>query len=389
MNVIDLLIVVLVIIEVVRGFEIGLFRQFCSLAGFWGGLLVGGLVAPLVLTSVQTAGAKLWLLLLIVFGSGLALGALGEWAGLVLANLAHRLRLGTLDRWLGGALGGVMVVVFVWLGSAMLANTPSDLSQLISRSRIVRALDSAFPPAPPYLAKIQRLLTPNGFPQVFVGLEPVPSAPANPASSADVDRALKAAGESVVKLESPGCNGVIDGSGFVAADGIVVTNAHVVAGIQRPVVVDRAGRHIAETIYFDPDMDLAVLRTKGLAGAPLGISSESVPRGTAAVVLGYPGGGPLTGVPAAVLAERIATGRNIYDRGFVTRTIYELQADVRQGNSGGPLVTPDGVVIGVIFAKAQNNSNIGYSLVSGEVLTKVRQAQANSQPVSTGPCLSH
>lgn len=387
MNYIDLAIIALVLLEIGRGFDIGLFRQSFSMAGFWGGLVAGGMLAPLALANVSDSGWKLWLALALVFGSGLILGSAGEMVGLKLAQLAHRLRLGVADRVLGGVLGAVMVLVFVWLGSAMLANTPSGFSQAISQSRIVRWLDGRMPPAPPYLSRIQRLLTPNGFPQVFIGLEPEPAEPANPASSADVAKAIQTTGPSVVKIESAACGGVIDGSGFVAGANTVATNAHVVAGVRAPFVVDRGGRHPATVVYFNPDLDLAVLKTSGLVGQPLPILPTDVRRGTAAVAMGYPGGGPLTGVPAAILAHRLATGRNIYGQGIVTRSIYEMQSDIRQGNSGGPVVTPEGTVIGVVFAKSQNNQGIGYALTSSEVLPEIRQAEASSQPVGTGACV--
>jgi S1-C subfamily serine protease len=120
---------------------------------------------------------------------------------------------------------------------------------------------------------------------------------------------------------------------------------------------------------------------------PLSLATTDQPRGTIGAALGYPGGGDLTVSPAAILAQRTAVGRNIYDAGLVRRDIYELQAVVRPGNSGGPLVAPDGTVIGVIFATSTSNGNIGYALTATEIIPDLGQART-ADPVSTGACLA-
>jgi len=153
-------------------------------------------------------------------------------------------------------------------------------------------------------------------------------------------------------------------------------------------VVDARGSHRATVVLFDPNLDFAVLRTSGtLAATPLALDPANEPRGTVGAVLGYPGGGDFTVSPAAVLQRQTAVGRNIYDAGLVHRDIYVLQAVVRPGNSGGPLVSPTGQVVGVVFAMSTTNANIGYALTSAEVIAEVNQA-ANSGAVTTGACVS-
>jgi S1-C subfamily serine protease len=140
-------------------------------------------------------------------------------------------------------------------------------------------------------------------------------------------------------------------------------------------------------VLLDPNMDFAVLRVSGLSASPLRVASTNQARGTVGAVLGYPGGGAFTVSPAAVLDRRIAIGRNIYDSGLIHRDIYVLQSVVRPGNSGGPVVTPDGTVIGVVFATSTVNGNIGYALTSAEVQHDLSLA-ATAGAVPTGACVS-
>jgi S1-C subfamily serine protease len=191
-----------------------------------------------------------------------------------------------------------------------------------------------------------------------------------------------------VKIEGVGCGQIQEGSGFVVAANLVVTNAHVVAGIQSPRVIDHAGSHRSVPIFFDPSFDLSVLRTTGLTDPPLHVLDSNVGRGTQGAVLGYPGGGPFDVEPAGVMAEFTATGRDIYGQGLTSRPVYELQAVVRPGNSGGPLVEPNGTVVGVVFSRSASDPNIGYALASHDVNTRVQQAEATNSPSGTGSCAS-
>jgi S1-C subfamily serine protease len=179
---------------------------------------------------------------------------------------------------------------------------------------------------------------------------------------------------------------MVFGSGFVVGKGLVATNAHVVAGINSPQVVDRNGTHAATTIWFDPDLDFAVLRTSNLAGSKLPLKTTIASRGEAAGVLGYPGGGGFKAGQAAILDEFTAIGRNIYNEGRTTRDVYSVQAMVVPGNSGGPLVDAHGYVIGVIFATSTSYSNVGYALTLRQVVAELNQAQQRSGAVSTGSC---
>ena len=154
------------------------------------------------------------------------------------------------------------------------------------------------------------------------------------------------------------------------------------------MVIDQGGSHVAVPVLYDPTLDVAVLRVAGLSEKQLNLDPKSVSRGTVGAVLGYPGGGPLTHGPAGVMAAFDATGLDIYGNAESTRSIYEIDAVVRPGNSGGPLVEPDGEVIGVVFARSTVNNKVGYALASPAVLQRVESVRSDAGRVSTEGCLS-
>jgi S1-C subfamily serine protease len=162
----------------------------------------------------------------------------------------------------------------------------------------------------------------------------------------------------------------------------------VVAGIGQPLVEVGTTIKSTEVVLFDPGFDLAVLRVSGLSAPPLTLDPGTVGRGAQAAVLGYPGGGPFTVDAAGVMALFEAQGRDIYGEGLNLRNVYEIDALVRPGNSGGPLVLPDGKVAGVVFSRSTTDQNVGYALASPAVLTRVDEAAKVTNPVGTGPCTS-
>jgi S1-C subfamily serine protease len=277
----------------------------------------------------------------------------------------------------------------IWLIAILLTAGPTkDVSRAINRSVIVRGLVQHLPPAPSVFSRVQQFISVTPFPRVFEGIEPVPAGPIDVPGNAVVQAAVARAGQSTVRVVGVGCGGIQTGSGFVADTGLVVTNAHVVAGISgsQLQVEDSRGAHRATPVLFDPALDVAVLRTTGLAGTALPLADGEAPRGQGGAVLGYPGGGRFNAVPGAVLRKFSAIGRDIYGSALTRRDVYQLQATIRQGNSGGPFVRQDGTVLGVVFAASTTEANVGYALTSKEVLPKVRQAHSSTNAVSTGPC---
>lgn len=387
MNYIDAIILLVLGISLLRGFELGFVRQLFSTIGFFAGLGLGILIEPFTVKLVDTQSAKSIVALLTTLGGAFLVLGVGESIGIILKRKLTIKRINTADNILGCGIALVSVLVAVWLSAAIAQSTPlPGLQEDLERSRIVTALNERGPAAPSIIAGIGKLIDPNGFPKVFSGREPVPASNVPLPELGELEAVVKATAASVVKIQGQGCGGIVDGSGFVIADGVVVTNAHVVAGIKKPYIVDSEGTRVATTIGFNPNLDVAILRTTKLAGKPLQLNTSKAAVGTPAAVLGYPGGGSFSAKPAAILNSFTATGRNIYDRGDVRREIYEVKAEIKPGNSGGPVIDKNGAVIGVIFAESTAYENVGYALTAASVSKDIDQARSRNQAVSTGSC---
>jgi S1-C subfamily serine protease len=353
---IDLLIILLAISALYRGKDIGFVRQLFSTIGFFAGLFLGAWAEPYTVRYAHTPASRALVTLLTTLGLALILLALGEYAGVRLKSRVLLKKINSYDNGLGALLGIVSLLFSIWLSAAIVNALPyPGLQQEVHSSKIITALDSHFPSAPTVIGDIGRLIDPNGFPQVFIGSEPI-------------------------------CGGIVEGSGFVVGTDLIATNAHVVAGIKHPFVQDANGTHSATVIWFDSNLDFAVLRVSNLSGDSLVISNAHNDPGTPAAVLGYPGGGPFTASAAAILDQFTASGRNIYGKGNTNRDVYEIQANVIPGNSGGPLVATDGSVIGVVFAESTTYQHVGYALTTSQITTEINQAAAENQAVSTGKC---
>lgn len=388
MDWLDGIILITLLAAIVRGIEMGLVRQLFSVCGFFGGLFLGATIEAHTIQSMTTTTSRTIWSLVITLGVGLI--------GLILAELvANRLksrialtRIDTLDSSAGSVLAGIGILISAWLGASIFTNTPfPQVQQQIRDSAIISSLDRIMPPAPNVIAKVGHLITPNGFPQVFTGAEPEPTKrEVQTPDLGELTAGVNKAKASVVKIEGEGCGGIVEGSGFVADNGIVVTNAHVVAGVAKPQVIDKNGTHKTTVIWFNPDLDLAVLRSLNLAGKPLNLTDTTLPSGTKGAVLGYPGGGDFHVDPAAIIDAFTATGRNIYNHNTATRQIYSMKADVISGNSGGPLIDKNGTVIGIVFAHSVAYQHIGYALTMPQVIDQLDQAKQNIEPVGTGTC---
>ena len=386
MTVVDLIVLGLVLASVAHGLRAGAAVQVASFAGFWGGLAIGAALAPKVSSLATGTPARIVLALVTLFGAVSILSAVFRFGAVKLLSSARSKRLIQIDSVLGSVIGGIATLIATWLVASMLSNVPlPNLTSQLQRSAILRGMDRVMPPAPSIFSRIQRVLDPAGFPNVFAQFEPPAASPLPPPSDPAIRAAAARAHPSTVKILDTACGELVEGSGFVVAQDEVVTNAHVVAGSSSQAVEDSNGSsHHAFAVAFDPKLDIAVLRVSGLRAPRLPVTSSVVGRGTNGAVLGYPGDGPFTVTAAVVLREESAVGRDIYGSGLTARDVYELQADVREGNSGGPLVDTRGVVIGVVFARSARTSGVGYALTTPPVVQRIDQA--GSAPVSTGPC---
>jgi S1-C subfamily serine protease len=388
MNLLDVVIIVVVLGALVWGSATGVVVQVGGFLGLLLGLYLGALLAPEV---VNWASSPYWRAVLVISAVAVPAATLS-----VLAVLGARRFVVLVDRWhleipdriLGGLVAGTGALFLVWIvaGSAAVAET-AGLGPLVQDSAIIRALDERLPPSPEVAARLERLIDPLGVPRIFAGLEPPTAQLVAPPADPEVRAAAAATAASTVRVRSRGCGGELLGSGFVAAPGLVVTNAHVIAGVDSTVVEDAHGSHPAVPVRFDPGLDIAVLRTRDLAGPPLALASGEAPRGSPGAVMGYPGGGDLSTGPAAVLATYSALGRDIYGESLVSRNVYALAATVRPGNSGGPFALPDGSVAGVVFGSSVSDPGVGYALVASEVRPDL-EAAVSSGPVGTGACLA-
>jgi S1-C subfamily serine protease len=204
----------------------------------------------------------------------------------------------------------------------------------------------------------------------------------------DQTAGLRTAAASVVKItgRAPACNQEQSGSGFVVAGNRVLTNAHVVSGVTSPVVLVPNGQALTGTVtFYDPKRDLAVITVKGMTASPLTVAA-SPGVGDEGVVAGYPYGGPFTEGGARVVQSGVVTVPDVSGSGRTARSIAAIAADVEPGNSGGPLLTPSGRVIGLVFAKSTSQSDLGYAMTPGEFDSVVDRAHSLTAAVSTGAC---
>ncbi len=389
MNVIDFVVLAVVVLAAVQGLRLGAIVQLLSFGGFLIGLYLGALLASITINWVHGESSRSVVALVTLLGVAAVCGTLGRIVGNLAFSRVHRGIVGMVDSALGVVVAMTASLLVAWLLANTFVNSSSlSLNASIDQSRIIRSLDSLLPAPPSVFSRVQNFLSAEGFPPVFAQLAPASAGPVALPGSAQLQQAVARDGASTVKVIGIGCGEIQEGSGFVVAPGLVVTNAHVVAGIPRPMVQDANGSHPTSVVLFDPSYDLAVMRVQGLDERPVPLDSGQVARGVQAAVLGYPNGGPFTAVAAGVLAEFEAQGRDIYGQGLTVRNVYEIQAPVRPGNSGGPLVQPDGDVIGVVFSRSTTDSDIGYALTSPDVRSRVLLAESTSQAVGTGPCVA-
>lgn len=237
---------------------------------------------------------------------------------------------------------------------------------------VLHSLDAVAPRPPAFLASVEGILSGVEFPPVFAGLEPsLPGALPVPASvnTTGVQRVQ----QSVVKVSSLGCGGLVTGSGFPVGVGYVITNAHVVSGTSAHEIITPGGRELkAAVVYFDPETDVAILYVQGYSAPAVTYAPAS--RGTEGAVIGYPGGGPEKVVPAVVDGAIQAEGRDIYNENLITRQIFVMQASVHPGNSGGPLVDLQGRVLGLVFATSAGDPNQAYALTDDEIMPDIKAA---------------
>ena len=384
--ILDVVLVVLLVASLGAGYRSGLIGSISGLLGLVAGAVAAYFVVPLVPTWVpaaewRTAASIAAALVLVVVGL-----TVGEAIGLALRRRTPR-KLRGIDRLFGAVIGvaaaaAVMSMVAFSVGALGIPL----LTSAIASSGVVRTIDSVTPdPVKSFLAELRSTVVDDGLPLIadaFGG-----QSPTLPEAQLD-NAALDTAAASVLRItgNAVACGQSQSGSGFVIAPERVMTNAHVVAGVTEAVVeVPGAGALTGRIVYFDPVDDLAIIAVPGLAAAPLTLQGD-LAVDSEGVSLGYPFGGPFDSDPARVMSLGSVLVADIYGQSPTDRAVYTLAADVQQGESGGPLLSADGRVAGVIFAKAANTANVGYALAMSEVTPVVEQATGLTGAVSSGTC---
>ena len=387
MNALDFLILAFVLLAALNGFRRGAGLQLTTYAGLLLGLLVGALLAPQLAQLASTSFSQAAVALTALLAFALLGDAAGWVIGLKVWTLARRSPLGVVDSVAGSVVAVVAVLLFTWFVGFNLANGPfPGVSNEVRGSAIVRGLDRTLPRPPALFAEVRQFLNRFGFPEVFADIPPAPAGPVQGPTKGQVAEVARRVENSMARIVGQACGAIQEGSGFFVAPNYVITNAHVVAGVRSPQVQrQNGGTQAATTVLFNPRIDVAVLRVSS-TGKPLSLDPQDVARGTKGAVLGYPGGGPLRAGQAAVRRDLNAIGRDIYGRSVVQRDVYELQAIVRPGNSGGAFMLLDGQVGGLVFAASTTDPKVGYALTSKQVLPLVTAAEKRTQPVSTQDC---
>lgn len=390
MNALDIVLVLCAVLYALTGFQQGFVVGACATVGLVGGAFVAIHGVPWLLgglaPSVHVSIVALLMVLVAAFigqGVGAALGSrLRERVTWRPARLV--------DSVSGAALSVVAMLLVAWvLGVAAGGARLSGVTDEVQSSRVLAAVNRALPGGSDrLLSAFSHMVGSSAFPRYLEPFETEVIRSVPPPSKGVVTTAgVRQAERSVVKVlgDAPSCDRRLEGSGFVFAPGRVMTNAHVVAGVTHPVVRIDDTDHAAVVVYYDPDVDVAVLAVPGLATPPVRFGGPVQAKASAAV-LGYPEDGPFDAEPARIRSAQRLSSPNIYGDGTVERDTYAVYSLVRPGNSGGPLVSPQGRVVGVVFAASLIDSHTGYALTAGQVAAAAARGSDSETRVGTGGC---
>jgi len=398
-NVLDILLLVGAVWFAVIGYRQGFVVGILSVIGFLGGGLVAVYLLPVIWdqatdgSEVSSTAAIVAVVIVIVCAS------VGQAFTTHLGNKLRRYITWSPARALdatGGSLVNVVAMLLVaWLiGSALAGTSLPTLGKEVRSSSVLLGVSRVMPDqASNWFTNFSSVLAQNGFPQVFSPFANEPITDVEPPDPALAGSPVAArAKKSIVKVVgmAPGCGKVLEGTGFVFSDRRVMTNAHVVGGVDEPTVqIGGEGRlYDAKVVLYDWERDIAVLDVPDLDAEPLRFTDtdKDAASGDSAIVAGFPENGAYDVRSARIRGRIDANGPDIYHRGTVRRDVYSLFATVRQGNSGGPLLTPDGKVYGVVFAKSLDDPDTGYALTADEIREDIELGRSTVQQVDSQGC---
>ncbi len=392
MNWLDIILLISALSFAYSGYRQGFVVGVLAFAGFIGGGVGGLIVVPRLVARFDPGLMQT----LIAIGLVLLAATIGQvllaWIGSLLRDRLTWRPVRVVDAGMGALVSVLAMLLVSWfLASALRPGPVPELSRQISDSRVITAVDQVVPnEAHTLFSSFRRVLDDNGLPRVFGGLSPETIRAVDPPRQGIIGtNAVRRAGTSVVKVmgTASSCNRRLGGTGFVMSPRHVLTNAHVVAGVDDPEVqIGGDGRkYSARVVLYDSNRDLAVLFVPDLRATPIPLDASGE-RGDQAVVAGFPGGGSYR-LEAARIRDTInARGPDIYQRRQVTREVFSLYADVEPGNSGGPLLSLDGQVYGVVFAKSLDDPQTGYALTVDETRPVIEEGRDATAAVATGAC---
>jgi len=391
-DLLDLALLVIAAAFAVSGYRQGFIVGSLSFIGFVGGAVLGAEFGPSIAHAIvggQTQQDVVAVILLVSFA------IIGQFIASSVGAAMRQTMTGrgttTIDAIGGSGVSVLSMLLIAWaIGSVLISSPFPVVDQQVNNSVVLGTLDKVMPsPAKTMFSEFRRMLASGPFPQVFSDIgaahlfpvqAPDPAVLNSPGSKAAASRVVKVQGT------APSCDRSIEGSGFVYAPHHVLTNAHVVAGVtQGPLVTADGTTYRASVVFYDPQVDIAVLYVPELNMTPLQFAGQAQ-NGANAVVAGYPLDHPFTAVAARIGGMQSAVGPDIYETGQVTRQIYEIKAVVEPGNSGGPLLSPEGTVYGVVFAAAVGTPDTGFALTAAEVASDANAGAKQTFPVSTQSC---
>ena len=389
MNGLDIFLVVLLLAYAVSGY----WQGFITGAFATAGLLVGGLfgiwLAPILLGDAESSvWVSLGALFIVLLGASFG-QALMQFVGSRIRAKVTWQPARALDAVGGAALSVVAVLVVAWaLGVAVSGARLAWVGDQVRGSTVLSSVNGVMPArAVRALDSFNQVVGSSFFPRYLEPFKPeqiveVGPPPARIAS----DPQVEAAARSVVKIHGENsCGDGVEGTGFLYSPDRVMTNAHVVAGVTTPRLVTDDGEIDTTVVYYNPQIDVAVLRVDGLGAPHMSFDTEA-DAGDPGAVLGFPNDGPYDVQGARIRAEQRLRSFDIYGEGAVVREVYSVRSNIRPGNSGGPMVSPAGEVLGVVFAASVSDPSTGYVLTADQVVEAAAEGIASYEPVSSGRC---
>lgn len=389
----DLLLLLIVFGAMALGWKQGALASMLSIIGVVAGGVVGLELAPPAMDLVEGRAARLIIGVAVLIGLVVFGHMVGAVAGQSLRNRMRSPMAVGLDSGFGAVVQAVASLIVAWMVALPLATVlPGNLGDSIRGSTVLATVDGVAPEAWAGLpSSIVRRIDDSGVPAAIAPFEERPVHDDTPADPAVIDQAVvDRIRPSIVRVlgEAPQCRRLLQGTGFVVAPDLVVTNAHVVAGVETVRMETVAGMADARVVYFDPLDDIAILRSWDLPLEPLPWAGNEGAPGNGAVVLGFPESGPFTATAARIEEKLLIRGPDIYAASRHDREAYVLRSDVRHGNSGGPLITPQGDALGVVFGAGVNDDQTGYALTAAETRAHIDAARDLMEPADTRECVA-